>query len=334
MDKDSLDVRDLKILVELDRNARLSNNQIGKKVKLSKEVVKYRIDRMKDKGIIVRFYTVTNYFKLGLYKFKLYLRLTNINKSKINEIADYFTKHQNTEWVVTTTGRWDMIIGFIVKNVNEFDEEVQEVLNRYSNYIQEKAVTTTLYLIHHERGFLKNNKTSELIYHTSKDEQEKIDKLDGEIIKILTNNARMPLTEIAQKLKSTPRIIQYRIRQLEKREIILAYKSHLEPKKMNRIFCKALIYLENIDEKKLSGFMNYLSSIPDVVWPQKVMGNWDFEIDCEVKDYDRFQEIIGNIKEKFPDTIKNYEFCIVSNEFKLDFFPKCYREFNQKIKTS
>ena len=56
----SLDVKDLRILAELEINARQSNNQIGKKVKLSKEVVKYRIDRLIETGVIVRFHTVIN----------------------------------------------------------------------------------------------------------------------------------------------------------------------------------------------------------------------------------------------------------------------------------
>lgn len=327
MEKIKLDVKDLKILSELDKDSRQSNSRIGKKVRLSKEVVKYRIDRMLKEGIITRFYTVTNYFKLGISKFKLYLRLTNCNKEKIEEIAKYFNNHKKTEWVVTSTGRWDMIIGFLVKNVNEFDEEVQSVLNKYSDFIQEKAVTTTLYLIHHERGFLKDDKKSEAVYHTTKDKQEQISPEDLKIIKILTNNARMPLTDIAEKLKLTPRIIQYRIKQLEKKGIILAYKAHINPNAIGRIFCKAIIFLENINEAKLKSFMDYASSIPDVIWPQKVMGSWDFEIDCEVKDYDRFQEIILDLKEKFPKVIKNYDFCIISKEFKLDFFPACSRTF-------
>ena len=45
-EKTKLGVKDMKILTELDKNARQSNNQIGKKVRLSKEVVKYRIDKM------------------------------------------------------------------------------------------------------------------------------------------------------------------------------------------------------------------------------------------------------------------------------------------------
>ena len=322
-EKFKLDAKDLKILAELDRNARQSNNQIGRKVKLSKEVVKYRIDKMLETGIIVKFYTLTNYFKLGIKKFKLYLRFTNANKEKINDIANYFYKHKKTEWVVTSSGRWDLIVGFLVHNVNEFDDEVQEVLNKYAKYIQEKAVTTTLYLVHHEREFLEN-KDSKAIYHTSKDKSDEIDPTSEEIIKVLTNNARMPVTEIADKLKTTPKIIQYRMKELERKGIILAYKAHLNPQAMNRIFCKAILYLANVDQERLNKFISYTSSIPDVIWPQKVMGSWDFEVDCEVTSYDRFQEIILDLKEKFPDMIRNHEFCIVSKEYKLDFFPNPY----------
>lgn len=321
-----LDSRDLKILAELDKNARQSNNQIGKKMRMSKEVVKYRIDRMIEAGIIVKFYTIVNYFKLGTYKFKLYLRFTNVNKEKIEEIGNYFLKHHKTEWDVSCSGRWDMNVGFLVHNVNEFDDEVQKVMDKFSKYIQEKAVTTTLYLVHNVRGFL-GTKRSEVVYHTPKDPKEEIDELDEEILRILANNARMPVTEIAERLKTTPRIIQYKMKEMERKNVILAYKAHLEPRAMDRIFCKAILYLTNVTQERLNDFIEYASSIKDVVWPMKVMGAWDFELDCEVPNYDKFQEIILDLKEKFPDIIKNHEFFIVSKEFKLDFYPNCYPRF-------
>ena len=328
--KYELDVKNRKILTELDINARQSNNQIGKKVGLSKEVVKYRIDKLVENGIIIRFHTVINYFKLSIIKFKLYLRLTNVTKEKLEEIGQYFYKHTKTEWVVLTTGRWDMIIGFLVNNVNEFDDEIQTILNKFSNYIQEKAVTTTIYLAHNTREFLKTKSSKEIskiVYHTTKDKQENIDNIDENIIKIITNNARIPITDIAKKLNTTPRIIQYHLKELERKNIILAYKVHLEPKTLGRIFCKAIIYLANTTENKLKNFMNYASSLQGAIWPQRVMGNWDFELDFELESYDNFQDIVSDLKEKFPDIIKNHEFCIVSKEFKLDLFPNCYREF-------
>lgn len=323
-----LDEKDKKLLAELDKNARQSNSQIGKKIRLSKEVVKYRIDKLIKNGIIIRFNTIINYFKLGITKFKLYLRLTNVNKEKIEQIGEYFQKHSKTEWVVITTGRWDLIVGFLVHNVNEFDDEVQIVLNKFHSYIQEKAVTTTLYLAHHIREFLgESSAPSKIIYHTTKDKQEKIDKIDEEIIKIITNNARISVINIAKRLKITPRIVQYRIKELEKKKIILAYKVLLDPKAMDRIFCKAIIYLTNTNKITLNSFINYTSSLPNAIWPQMVLGTWDFELDFEIESYDAFQDIILDLKEKFPNIIKNYEFCIVSKEFKLDFYPECYPTF-------
>jgi len=326
-----LDVKDRKILVELDRNARLPNSQIGKKVGLSKEVVKYRVDKMIENGVILRFHTIINYFKVGIVKYKLYLRLTNVNKEKLEEIGQYFQKHKKTEWVAITTGRWDMIIGFLVHNVNELDDEVQIILNKFSVYIQEKAITTTLYLAHHTRGFLKGTEKeiSRIVYHTSKDRQEEIDKTDLEIIKIITNNARIPTTDIAERLNTTPRIVLYRLRELEKKKIILGYKAHLDTKAIGRIFCKVIIHLTNITEERLNQFIKYTSSFSGTLWPQRVMGNWDFELDLEVENYEKFQDVILELKEKFPDIIKNHDFCIVSKEFKLDLFPGCYIQFEK-----
>ena len=323
-----IDIKDRRILLELDLNARQSNSQIGKKVGLSKEVVKYRIDKLKERGIILRHHAIINYFKLGISKFKLYLRLTNIDKEKQSEIAQYFYKHPRTEWVAITTGRWDMIIGFLVHNINEFDDEVLIVLNRFSKYIQEKSVTTTLYLAHQAREFLKGGDKypdiNKVTYHTSKDKQEKINQLEDEILMIIANNARIPLIEIAKKINTTPRIIQYHLRELERRRIILAYKAHLNPKAMEKIFCKAIIYLINLTQDKLNKFVSYASSLPGTIWPQRVMGSWDFELDLELDGYDAFQDVILDLKERFPDIIKSHEFCIVSKEFKLDLYPGCY----------
>lgn len=325
-----LDAKDIKLLAALDEDARQSNNEIGRKARLSKEVVKYRIDRLVETGVILRFHTVVNYFKLGMMKFKLYLRLANADREKLEEIGEYFFSHKKTEWVALTTGRWDIVVGFIAHNVNEFDDEVQAALELFSPFIQEKAMSTTLHLIHLPRSFLRkeiNKKVSghisPTVYHTLQDPQEKIDDVDDSILKIIANNARMPVTEIAKRLKTTSRIVQYRLREMERKDIILAYRAHLAPKAMGNIFCKALVYAGQVSKQRLKNFINYTSSLEGAVWPQRVMAAWDFELDLELESYEAFQNALLELKEKFPDVIRNIEFCIVSKEFKLDLYPGC-----------
>ena len=68
-----IDLKDRKILYQLDLNCRQSNTQIGKKVGLSKEVVNYRINRMEKEGIIIRYWTEIDLFKLGYNIFRIYI---------------------------------------------------------------------------------------------------------------------------------------------------------------------------------------------------------------------------------------------------------------------
>ena len=50
-----LDLKDRKILYELDKNCRQSNSQIANKVSLSKQVINYRIRRLEDNNIITNY---------------------------------------------------------------------------------------------------------------------------------------------------------------------------------------------------------------------------------------------------------------------------------------
>ena len=69
----TIDVKDRKILYQLDMNARQSFSQIGKKVGLPKTVVSYRVKKMQKNGIINNFYTVIDTFKLGYSSYRIYL---------------------------------------------------------------------------------------------------------------------------------------------------------------------------------------------------------------------------------------------------------------------
>jgi len=68
-----IDLKDRKILYELDADCRKSNTYIGKRVGLKKDVVAYRIKRMQDEGIIRNFWTAVNTFKLGYQVFRIYI---------------------------------------------------------------------------------------------------------------------------------------------------------------------------------------------------------------------------------------------------------------------
>ena len=58
---EKIDLKDRKILYQLDLNCRQSNTQIGKKVGLSKQVVDYRIKQMEENGITEKLLLMKNF---------------------------------------------------------------------------------------------------------------------------------------------------------------------------------------------------------------------------------------------------------------------------------
>ncbi|HIH11013.1 TPA: Lrp/AsnC family transcriptional regulator [Candidatus Woesearchaeota archaeon] len=323
-----LDLKDRKILYQLDLDCRQTNSEIGKKVGLSKQVVDYRIKRFLRESIITRFATVIDTYKLGFSKYKIYLSLENANREIMAQLVEFLKAHPKTEWIATCSGKWDLIAGYFVKDVYEFNAALKELDEKFSQYMALRETTISLGVPHWRKEYLLNNKQPhEVILQGGQKSNYTLDSTDEEILKLLVNNARMPITEIAQRLKSTPRIINYRIKNLKKDKIILINRISLDLNKFNWIYCKALLKFKNVTNQRYNQFFQYCRSINNLTYVINSIGSWDLEMDFEIEDFNKFNTIMLEIRDRFSDIIKHYDFVIVMNEDKLDYYPGCYPQF-------
>ena len=49
---------------------------------------------------------------------------------------------------------------------------------------------------------------------------------------------------------------------------------------------------------------------------------------AQMEDFNTFHDIMLDIRDKFSDIIKNYDFAIALKEEKLDYYPGCYPKFD------
>ena len=105
-----LDIKDKKILWELNSNCRQTNSEIAKKILLSPEAVLYRIKKLENGGIITQYQTIIDLSKLGIVQFKICLSLQYLDKEKIEKIIDKLKKEEKVKWIVSTQGNWDLIL--------------------------------------------------------------------------------------------------------------------------------------------------------------------------------------------------------------------------------
>lgn len=325
-----LDLKDRKILFRLDKNARASLSEIGRKVSLSQEVVFHRVNNLQEKGIIKRFQTIVAISKLGYIAPKVYLQLQDITKAKYQELYDYLLNHKSVFWFGICQGRWDLIIAYWSTDTFEFGRLVDDLLHKFSPHILEREVTIGKNTIQYNRRWFYHDKLEPVETEFGSElENVKLDEIDTEILKYLANNARLPVTELARLLKTTTNVIHYRIKQLEKKKIISGYKFALDAHQLGYEVCKSFIYFKNITETRRKQLINFCKLHQNVINIVLCVGSWDMEIEFEVKNFDEFYELMKDIKEKFADIIKNYESVVLKDEPKQSFMPECYAQLKK-----
>ena len=111
-------------------------------------------------------------------------------------------------------------------------------------------------------------------------EKAKIDTLDNEIIRLLTEDGRMPIGEMAKKLKVTAPTVRSRIRELEKNGIFKV--SGLIDPSRHRKMITALVAISVRSEGKLDQILDKIARLPNVAWVGVVTGRYDImaEVMC------------------------------------------------------
>ena len=320
---EKIDLKDRKILYELDLNSRQSFRSIAKKVGLSKDAVTLRVKNLKENGIIKRFVTIIDSSKLGYISFRFYLAFQNTTPVIEKEIIDYFVKNNNIWWLTSIKGRFNLAVAIWVEDINDFHIFWKNTLKKYHYYIQDQVFSVYLQLFHYRSSFLLDefDKSDRNKFDvTGGGKKVKIDDLDFQILRLIATDARMLTSDIAEKLNLSATTIAKRIKKLIKLEVITGFEIDIDFSKLGYQFYGA--YIKLIDYKKRDQIINYIIQNPCLFLLTESAGYADLELDFVVINLDQFLKIIEDLIVKFPYTIKNYDYFYQSKIHNVQFIPE------------
>jgi Lrp/AsnC family leucine-responsive transcriptional regulator len=307
---ESLDVKDRKILYELDFNSRQSNSKIGKKVGLHKNVVNYRIKRMEKSGIITDYYTMIDTFKIGYNSLRFYINFQNITPEKREEIIEYFVKNRYTWWVGSFEGEYDLAVLIWVKELHDFYGFWEKTLRKYHRYFQKQKFSLYCQLRVFRHSFLMKedyNKSDREKYEiTGGGKEVKTDELDFKILELIALNSRIPTIQIAKKTESSIDTIINRMKRLEKLDVIQGFRVNINYSKLGYHLFKVNITLNNYSNR--GKIINYLKYNPHLIMIDKAIGYYDLEVDFLLKNLNHLRDIMDDLARVFPEDIKNFVF--------------------------
>ena len=316
-----IDLKDRKILYQLDKDSSQTNKQIAKKVQLSEMVTSNRIKRLISLGIIDNFYVKTNPSYLGYTHIKIYLRLHNITKTKENEIINHLKKQKAIFWLSSLRGKYDIVLSIYVKSIFEFSQKYHELFSQYQEFILDRNVIVLESASTFTKAYLlPKQESEEIIYSEGGKIETKIDKKDEELLKILSQNARTKFVEIATKLKISADTVKYRIKNLEKKGIITGYSTKINFNKLQNNYNLIFLKLNNMTSQKYHKLKNFSKIKRNVVVYLKSIGDHEIELEVETSHKEELDKLIKDLRDNFANEIKDYEILEVTDEHLLNYY--------------
>ncbi len=323
-----IDVTDKKILAQLDQNSRTPLKILARNIRQPYHVVSYRFEQLVKYGLIKKFVTEVGLGKLGYFVYKIFFQLTGLTKEKQEEFFSFLVKNPDIIWVASCEGRWDLMVAVYSKDVVEFSKVKDEVLRKFGNFISEYDITIIKdvyilkrsYLLHpaEPRSFPKAYRQE---YYIAGNQKASIDEKDKAILKLIAENSRMGLIELAQKTGLDPKTVASRIRGMEKSGVIQGYCILLDLNKLGYMYYKMVVYLQDIQKENYDRLIEFFKMQPNVIHLIEAVGPWEIELEIETTSDRDFHALGKAIRNRFPGVVKKIETAFISEEMKLMYLP-------------
>jgi len=320
--KQLLDKKDRRIIYTLDFEARMPLSQLAKKIGLSKQVTKYRLDQLQKRGIIQGFYTDINPSKIGFDIYLVYLSFHKIPPKEEKEFIVHLSKQERVGVNTSLQGKWDHTLGIWAQNIYEFRDIYNTIMEKWEHYVKKKTIMIPTDFFYYKPKQILEKKEQEQITMRGKREVVHLDEKDNIILTKLSENARVTLVDLGKLTKLTANGVKQRIKKLEKEDIILGYRVMINYPELGFLHYRVFLHLENLIEQKERSAIEFLKHNKTVISVTKAIGYAELEFRSIVKDVHEFYELIEQLRAKFPDLIKDYE-SILYLKFheSLNYFP-------------
>jgi len=314
-----MDVKDTKILQELDKEPRITTSKLAKRVRISQQVADYRLKRLKEQGIITKFGTIINMYRLGLQQYRIFFRFNEIGDQRKREIFSYLKKNAHVYWAARIGGRYDLVIVVGVVDYPTFDVFLDELYTSFPKCFRsyQSVYVLTHELYRHKYLNPKQKVFDTLSYGTGVQVAE-LDVLDWKILHSIKDDCRIPALVLAQQFGTSYKTIQNRIEKFKKNGVIVGNRIfvHTEDKKP---FIVLLTYSE-YSKSREKKFLSEVRAHPKVTQALHCFGKWRVFLHVRVKDLEELQSFIISLREKHT-IIREHEAVPVFEDIHINLLP-------------
>ncbi|MFH1977711.1 MAG: Lrp/AsnC family transcriptional regulator [Candidatus Aenigmatarchaeota archaeon] len=319
--------KDLRLVYTYDLDSRMSHSKIGKKIRMSQQLVNYKIKSFQEKEIILSAYPLIDYARFGYINFIVYFKINYMNKERFLDLIDKLWKENDIVELTECGGRYDLISVFSSKNPSSFNKKLKELILRYPNQLKNYLILTTVVSYYLPKSYLiKEDKNKQYIVIGGDREISEITETDKKILFHLVQDCSKTIFDISKVVNVDPKTVINRIKKMRESEIIRGFKPLFDMQSLNVQTNKILLKYHNLSVEKEQELVDFCIRNPNITEITKVFGEWDLELTVETMEQKDFRSLYIILNEKFQDIIQDFDRFHVFKTHKKTCLPQSFFE--------
>ncbi|MBI5871587.1 Lrp/AsnC family transcriptional regulator [archaeon] len=313
-----LDRKDLRILYSLCQNIRVPLSQIAKEAMLSRTSVENRIKNMRMVGLIVGSKTIINIQALGYHTYHVFIRPLSKMREKL--FLEKVLKDGNVNAVISYSGGHGFEISIMAKSPSEFLNLKESVFGGFNvEYKCSLIILKTIHSVILPKYFFADIGKKETKIAKTMDTSYQLDKKDIEIIKLLNDNAEIPIIEMAKMLGINKHSMAYRLKRLINNRIILQFRPAINFSILGMSVHTLLVNTKSGSPDEVKKFEDYFKNCEETLWMAKTFGEWQYLIYLVTKENEEIHRFIQNLRTNFEGLLGDFELLFAYKEYKYNF---------------
>ena len=139
-----------------------------------------------------------------------------------------------------------------------------------------------------------------------------LDNIDNNILRILQNDGRISIVNLAERVGLTKTPCLTRLRRLEKTGYIDGYQARINPHKVDQSYLVYVqIKLENTTSQTLRNFNQAAKATPDIMSCHMLSGGYDYLLKIRTRDMASYRELLGDVIASLPGVLTTASFPVM-----------------------
>ena len=304
---------DKKILYSLDEDSSKSLTKISQELGITPQLVKYHLEKLEKEGIILAYWPMIEFRKLGYFNVSYFLKLKNLSVEAEKSMYQYLKNANDFNIVMRGDGYWDLHITISTKSIFRSVEIFNGFYDKFHRYIFTHDTAISVGFYQFRREYLNEKKTVKKMpkihmAYTGADVSEiTLKKKDVEIIEEINKNSRQSYADISKQLEISRESVIYGMEKIAKEGIVQSHTYLLDHEKIGFPRFRILIQMTNLTSEKFQEFFDFCQDHPNIIHLLRLFGNWQALIDVEIENREKLRKLLGQITNKFDGLILRLE---------------------------